>query len=386
MEIIIGADLVPTESNITLFNNGNIDELIGNGLKGILNKADITCFNLEVPLTDELTPIEKCGPNLIAATSSIKGIKAINPHFFTLANNHILDQGKQGLSSTMNLLKDNNIAFAGAGNNISEASKPYIFEKEGIKIGIYCCSEHEFTIATESLAGANPFDPLESLDHINQLKEKCDYVIVLYHGGKEHFRYPSPYLQKVCRKIIEKGADLVICQHSHCIGCEENWNDGKIVYGQGNFLFDYSNSEFWQTSLLIKINLDIVNDEKKISYIPIIKKENKVRIAKNKDANIIMEQFLERSKEICCDEFVKRNYQAFANQMQWQYLSAFAGKWSKNILYRIVNRITKYSFVRIYIGRRYLASERIAIQNFIECEAHRELVLAGLKGEKNSER
>lgn len=386
MEIIIGADLVPTESNITLFNNGNIDELIGNELKGILNKADITCFNLEVPLTDELTPIEKCGPNLIAATSSIKGIKAINPHFFTLANNHILDQGKQGLSSTMNLLKDNNIAFAGAGNNISEASKPYIFEKEGIKIGIYCCSEYEFTIATESLAGANPFDPLESLDHINQLKEKCDYVIVLYHGGKEHFRYPSPYLQKVCRKIIEKGADLVICQHSHCIGCEENWNDGKIVYGQGNFLFDYSNSEFWKTSLLIKINLDIVNNEKKISYIPIIKKENKVRIAKNKDANIIMEQFLERSKEICCEEFVKRNYQVFANQMQWQYLSAFAGKWSKNILYRIVNRLTKYSFVRIYIGRRYLSSERIAIQNFIECEAHRELVLAGLKGEKNSER
>ncbi|HFD2030269.1 TPA: CapA family protein [Clostridium perfringens] len=382
MEIIIGGDLVPTESNINLFNNGDIDELIGKDLKLILNKAHITCFNLEVPLTNKLSPIEKCGPNLIAPTSTIKGIKAINPHFFTLANNHILDQGKQGLISTINILKNNNIDFAGAGNNISEAQKPYIFEKEGMKIGIYCCSEHEFSIAKESMSGANPFDPLESLDHINQLKEKCDYVIVLYHGGKEHFRYPSPYLQKICRKIVEKGADIVICQHSHCIGCEEIWKDGRIIYGQGNFLFDNSDSEYWKTSLLIKISLNVKDNQRKISYIPIIKKDNKVRMAKYEDSNRIMQEFFYRSKEICSDEFVKRNYQDFANQMQWQYLSALSGKWSKNILYRIVNKLTKYSFVRTYIGRKYLSLERITIQNFIECEAHRELLIEGLKQTK----
>ena len=43
-----------------------------------------------------------------------------------------------------------------------------------------------------------------------ELKKQCDYVIVLYHGGKEHYRYPSPYLQKVCRKIVDKGADIVV--------------------------------------------------------------------------------------------------------------------------------------------------------------------------------
>ncbi|MDV5116074.1 CapA family protein [Clostridium perfringens] len=385
MEIIIGGDLVPTESNINLFNNGDIDELIGKDLKSILNKANITCFNLEVPLTNKLAPIEKCGPNLIAPTSTIKGIKAINPHFFTLANNHILDQGKQGLISTINILKNNKIYFAGAGNNISEAQKPYIFEKDDMKIGIYCCCEHEFSISTESIAGANPFDPLESLDHINKLKEKCDYVIVLYHGGKEHYRYPSPYLQKLCRKIVEKGADIVICQHSHCIGCEEIWKDGRIIYGQGNFLFDNSDSEFWQTSLLIKINLDTKNNKNEISYIPLIKKDNKVRIANNKKANVIMENFLKRSEEICCEDFVKVNYKKFAKQMQWQYLSAFSGKSSKNIFYRIINKITKNNFVRFYIGKRYLSKERIVIENFIQCEAHRELILEGLRDKINEQ-
>ena len=43
--------------------------------------------------------------------------------------------------------------------------------------------------------------------------------------------YPSPYLQKVCRKIIDYGADIIVCQHSNCIGCYENYSKGEIIYG-----------------------------------------------------------------------------------------------------------------------------------------------------------
>ncbi len=143
----------------------------------------------------------------------------------------------------MEILNRENIKYAGAGNDLKEASKPFVFEKNGIKIGIYCCAEREFSIATENKAGANPFDPLFSLDHIRLLKKDVDYVIVLYHGGKEHYRFPSPNLQKTCRRIVDSGADLVVCQHSHCIGCYEDWETGKIIYGQGNFLFDDSDSE-----------------------------------------------------------------------------------------------------------------------------------------------
>ena len=132
--------------------------------------------------------------------------------------------------STINCLTENKIGYGGVGRNLQEASKPYFFERKGIKVGIYCCAEHEFSIATESTYGANPFDPLESLDHIIDMKKKCDVIIVLYHGGKEYYRYPSPDLQRICRKMVDKGADLVVCQHSHCIGCEEEWNNGVILY------------------------------------------------------------------------------------------------------------------------------------------------------------
>ena len=103
MKIIIAADLVPTESNKELFNNADVDALIGSHLNNVLSEADYRIFNLEVPLTNVEAPIAKCGPNLISPPSTIAGIKALGVDFLTLANNHILDQGEQGLYSTIDI-------------------------------------------------------------------------------------------------------------------------------------------------------------------------------------------------------------------------------------------------------------------------------------------
>jgi hypothetical protein len=61
MNIIIGADLVPTQSNYNLFNDADIDALLGKDLKTLLAEADYRIFNLEVPLTNVEAPIAKCG-------------------------------------------------------------------------------------------------------------------------------------------------------------------------------------------------------------------------------------------------------------------------------------------------------------------------------------
>lgn len=378
MKLIIGADIAPTKSNFDLFSNGNVEALIGRKLMNLLSEADFISFNLEVPLVEIPAPIKKNGPNLIAPTSTIAGLVKINPHFFTLANNHILDQGNEGIYSTIKELNKRKIKYCGVGDSLKEASKPYIFDKKGIKVGIYCCTENEFSIATENSVGANPFDPLESLDHICRLKARCDYVIVLYHGGKEHYRYPSPYLQKVCRKIAEKGADLVICQHSHCIGCEELYADSTIVYGQGNFLFDYSNNEYWKTGLLIEVNISDNRPEKRISYIPITRYKNGVRIADPDSSDNILKDFKQRSEEIKYPGKVNELYIQFVKENMWIYYKAFSGGFLNNIIYRICNKMTKYSLDKKILVDKYGHLERIIIKNYIECEAHRELILKGL--------
>lgn len=373
MSIVIGADLVPTKSNVELFEKGDIDTLIGSELKDIILNADYRIFNLEIPLTDESNPIKKCGPNLIAPTKCISAYETMNINLLTLANNHILDQGKKGLDSSIETLKNAGISYVGVGDSIKDASKPKIFSCNGKKIGIYACVEHEFTIATDKDSGANPIDLLETPDHIVELKKQCDYVIVLYHGGKEQYRYPSPNLQKTCRKLVEKGANLVICQHSHCIGCKEEYLQGTIVYGQGNFIFDDEENEYWQTSLLIMLSSDF-----EVKYIPLKKTGNVVRLAKGDEAKNILEQFYLRSEEILDSEKVYQHYSELAEQYKNHYLLSLM-KIKRGLLYRIINKLTKGLIEKNIINKAFNSMYRYELENYVECEAHRELLLNILK-------
>lgn len=373
MRILIGADIVPTLSNQQYFEEEQMEKIVDSRLFELLKKADYRVFNLEVPLTDKSMPIEKAGPNLIASAKSVAGLKQLGINFLTLANNHVLDQGEQGLWSTIEQLEKNKISYAGVGHTYAEAAKPYIVEMEGKKIGIYCCAEHEFSIVSAKRAGANPFDPLESLDHIVALRAQCDYLICLYHGGKEHYRYPSPNLQKTCRKIVEKGADLVICQHTHCIGCEEKWQEGTIVYGQGNFLFDQSESEFWQTSVLVSVD----TNTKKIEYIPLRKNGKGVRLAVENDATKILTEMMQRSEEIKKEDFVEKKYRAFALQIRELYLKT-GDPIATSFAFRVLNKLLRHKLMPWYLDRK-LKKNRQFLMNFVECEAHREVYMKGIK-------
>lgn len=377
MSIIIGADLVPTESNYSLFENGDGKSLVGEELLEVLESATYRIFNLETPLSDKKTPIKKCGPALIAPTKSIEGYKALSVDLLTLSNNHIMDQGEEGFKTTLATLDAAGISYVGVGDNVHDAKKPFAFVFKHKNVGVYACAEHEFSIADENTPGANPFDGLESLDHIMELKKQCDFVIVLYHGGKEHYRYPSPYLQKVCRKIAEKGADLVVCQHSHCIGCYEEFNGSTIVYGQGNFLFDMQNNEFWNTSILIS-----VDDNLKVSYIPLEKNGNAVKLATGEKAGEILNAFENRSNEIKTPGVIEKKYIEFADKMQENYLLAFLAVKRTGFIFRLLNKLTGCKYQKKLIEKKFDSKKKLAIENFIECEAHRELLLFGLKGGK----
>jgi len=368
---LIGADIVPTKSNEDLFFAGAGDKLVGEELYELLSKADYRIFNLETPLCDENSPIDKCGPCLSSKTESVNGLKALNVDLLTLANNHIMDQGIRGLESTESVLDRSGIASVGIGADIQDASSPYIFNFADKIIGIYACAEHEFSIATDDGPGANPFDPLFSLDHVNDLSQKCDYTIVLYHGGKEFYRYPSPNLQKTCRRLIDKGANLVICQHSHCIGCEEKYKTGTIIYGQGNFIFDRDSNEYWDSGLLVKIDHDF-----EISYIPFTKSNGTIQLAKDNSKEKLLHDFNQRSNEIKENGFIEAKYNEFAEQSFRMYVNTFGTH--NSILFRIGNRIAS-GLPQKMVYSKYSKEICLRIVNFIECEAHRELCMQGFK-------
>ena len=367
--IVIGADIVPTKSNQDLFIQGDVETLIGDELIELFGAADYRILNLECPLADIETPIKKAGMNLIASTRSINGLQQINPDFFCLANNHIFDQGEPGLKSTINCLKQHGVDFAGAGMSIDEASRCFIKTIKGFTIGIYCCTENEFSVAKRDEGGANPYDPLFSFDHVCELKKRCDYCIVLYHGGKEFYRYPTPMMQRVFRKFSDAGADVVIAQHTHCIGCIEQYNDSTLIYGQGNFLFDDSDRAEEQFSVVICIDTD--NDGERVTYIPIVREKNLVRKAGDDAGREIISEMMERSKEIKNDEFVKSQYVDLVNSEASRYLAILSGGFRRMPAFRLLNKISGHRLIHQF----YKGHDIYAVDDIIKCETHREIVL-----------
>lgn len=365
--MMICGDTVPTERNFKEFSEGDRKSLVSDDLWAKLEAADLRFLNLEVPLCDKERPIVKCGPNLIAPTSCVEGIKALKPDLIGLANNHTLDQDKEGLFKTMEVLKEAGISYVGAGKNLGEAQKPYIFEKNGKTIGVYNCAEHEFTIADEENAGANPFDIFDSPDHIRALKAKCDYVVVIYHGGKEHYRYPSPKVQKACRKMIDAGADLVVGQHSHCVCCEEKYKDGTIVYGQGNFVFDFLDNEYWQTSILVKATF---GDTMLVEYIPITRENRGVGMGGKE----ILDGFYARSEEIKKPGFIKESYEKYALSMMDQYFVLLSSNDGAPLSDEMIEERMKPGNLHTKYHKSFLC----AMENLFRCEAHSELCQTAL--------
>ncbi len=355
MKIVIGADVVVTDSNRQLFAEGKVTEIVGKEIKDILDKADYRIYNLELALTDNGEPIKKCGPNISAPTACVKGYKALGADLLCLANNHVMDFGYDGLVSTAEMLKGAGISMVGAGLNKEQAEKPFIIEKDGKKIGVYNCCEHEFSWVEDYGVGCNGFDALETPDKVKALKEKCDFVIVLYHGGKEHYQYPSPRLRKVCRKLTEKGADLVLCQHTHCVGCEEDYAGGKIIYGQGNFVFAKKvQFDTWGDGFLVCVN---INDSG-LTYDYIPYNMTDVGVALEQDGKILKD-YQVRSKEIHKEGFVEEKFAEMAEQTV----------------------IARYAVPMLGKVPTEEDLNKVGLQLFhcAECEVHRECLLTGLR-------
>lgn len=301
IKLMIGGDLVPTDSNREIFIERDVGRLIGGKLALVWNAADYRIVNLEAPLLDEGVPIKKSGPCLKAALKTVRGLQALNINVVSMANNHIMDYGEEGLKSTESALDDAGILRIGTGKNKKDANRGLIQEINGFKVGIYACSEHEFSAAGISSPGANAIGVDTSI-RISEIKNECDYLIVLFHGGKEHYPFPTPMQQDRCRSFVDAGADFVVCQHSHCVGCEETYKEKKIVYGQGNYIFDYKDDECWKNGLILEVCLKRLDGSiiPEYMYYPICKEEECIRLAEEELAEHIMNAYEKRSS-LCSD-------------------------------------------------------------------------------------
>lgn len=383
MKILLGGDYAPTKFNMDLFIKGDGESLYTKEMLEYLSEFDLRIFDFECCFSGgkgEKDIRKKYGPVITTPPESIRGIEIIHPSCMILANNHISNLNEEGIKNTINLFRSGNIFTFGAGKDLDEASSPYYVEKNKIKVGFYACAEHEFNTATNLDAGANPYDSLYSYDKVRHIKEKCNYVVVIYHGGLIDYRYPLPREREILRKFIDVGADLVVGQHTHCIGCEENYNGGKIIYGQGDFLFARpTRNEYRESGLLLEINAD--ESGLNITYNVRIKPDNTIRLATEKEKNKILSEYFERSHAILSEGVLEDEFLKIIRKKKSNYLGGFMGKFGNGIFYRGLNKLTNGNFGKMTSAVRYNEKSYLKLINFLECETHHEMLLEILKNQ-----
>ena len=313
MKVLFGADLVPTAMSEKFFINGDVETLFSDVLP-LMKDADRVIVNLECALTETDGAIPKIGPNIKAHPNSVEGLKQAGITDVLLSNNHVFDYGVDGLMDTIRTLNAAGIPYTGIGNNDTESRKIYYIVQEGKKLAIVNVCEHEYSYALPQRMGANPFDPFLTMQDVREAKHNADFVVVVYHGGKEHCRYPSPRLRNLCQELVLNGADLVLCQHSHCIGCYEEYATGKILYGQGNFHFvNDKGNEMWDTGMLVEVN---VTDSLKLNFYPFKANGATISLAKGDLYARLMQEFAQRNEELQNGKW-KEGWHAFCESVKW---------------------------------------------------------------------
>ncbi len=237
IELFLTGDYCPIGRNALSIEKGDFSFI--EAIKPFVHRADLSITNLEAPTTNSNTLITKSGPNIKANFSGLKPLAHCDFDLVTLANNHILDFGEQGVIDTLQNCKENNIEVVGAAKDLRSARKPFLTSIKNKKIGILNFAEQEYCAATIDSYGANPVDLIANYRDIRELKKVVDYVIVIAHGGREHYQLPTPQQRERYRFYAESGADVVVGHHPHCYSGYEIYDNTPIFYSLGNFIFDY---------------------------------------------------------------------------------------------------------------------------------------------------
>ena len=316
--IVIAGDLFPTKENASYFLKGDVNSLFGKEICKLFQEADFAVCNLEGALTDHPDKCRKTGPVKVATTSAVGAYKKLGIDLCLLANNHATDGGHQGMIDTMRTLDNAGIKHIGGGKNQNEIVRFIIQTVGGLNIGFYNVSELMYNKPTKDTAGAWLYDEYVVCRELEQLKKQCDYLVVLYHGGIEKFHYPSPETGKRFHRMADCGADMILAQHTHCIGCEEYYNGSYFLYGQGDFLLKNFAPGLTDSGLIVELVIE--NGQVQI-------KKHKVKSVDNLfvryDEQQDLSEFNTRSNKVGDEDYVYQELQRFCDKELRLYLTAF---------------------------------------------------------------
>lgn len=365
MKVLIAGDFAPRARLDEQIKEMRFSEIFPENLREIIKSTDFSFVNFESPIVESsYNPIPKCGPNLHCTQEAAMAVRYAGFTGVTMANNHILDYGADGLYKTVECCLAQGLDVVGVGDNLKDAGKILYIEKGGITLAVINCCEHEFSIATETEVGANPLNPINQFYAIQEGKKNADYVLVIVHGGHEHYQLPSLRMKETYRFFIDAGADAVVNHHQHCYSGYEIYNGKPIFYGLGNFCFDVTPTKantIWNYGYMVEI---LFCENIQYRLIPYNQYGEKAEIALLEDCNLFERQINQLNSIISDFSKLKKASDEYYSSTAERLMNMYQPYYE----YRFLNKLFKIGLLPSLISHKRMAM----LYNYLNCEAHRD--------------
>lgn len=250
------------------YQTSGISGVISERIQSIFRSVDIAAADHEYVCGDlpESSKVDYQQYTFLTPAAREGILKDFSFDVMTLANNHMMDYGTEGLASTINEVKKQGIEVIGGGSDLSQAMAPYIREVNGKKIAILAATRVVPQIdwyAQKDKAGLmttyEQTDRFQMLkDEITRLKtqENCDIVIMYVHWGNDSDKTILNSQVTLGHGYIDAGADIVIGNHTHVLQGMEFYQGKLICYGISNFLFGSYHSD----TMVLTLEIDEKNN------------------------------------------------------------------------------------------------------------------------------
>ena len=282
-----------------------------------LKKADLTFGNLESPLSDRGTPLPGKGIQFRGRPQLANTLRESGFDVLSVANNHALDYDAPAFLDTIELLREAGVLTVGGGQDLTEARRPVIVEKNGLKVGILAYTDFadiyfDYSYrrsfeATDERSGVAPLREDMILEDLAELKPYVDVVIVSLHWGTEYSPVPDKSQQVMAKALIDGGAHLIIGHHPHIIQGFEQYKNGLIAYSLGNFIFDQNQHVYTREGLILEVNL-IPGGLGEIRVRPVFIEESQPYLLEGQAAQQLLEKVQNQTRRLGTESVINGDY------------------------------------------------------------------------------
>ncbi len=239
-------------------------------IAALMRSADVTIVNLECAMTS-CTDVWAGVPKAFyfdAPSRAVRSLKDAGIDLVSLANNHTLDFGVEGLLHTTRLLRRNGIRYTGAGIDLSEALSPATIECHGIGLGMAAFCDHQPDFAAQGKLPGIAFLDLndeaavmtawrKSLDAL--LRAGVDWPILSLHWGPNMIARPTARFRRLARAAIDMGWKILFGHSAHVFHGIEIYRGCPILYAAGDLVDDYHVDPEFRNDLQLLFELELTS-------------------------------------------------------------------------------------------------------------------------------